>query len=186
MLSYKESQLIYYSLTSFSRVSWIKSTVILESIRSQLHPVVNEYLGSSVRDLLQKVIQKHIAELMKEIKQEESQKNDIDKAEATDLSTQVKRKHDDQDEDPTVGSDKGKEKKRRRKDTQPSKKPSTSKESFKGKTSSKTSKSGKSVTAEEPNEDNVHDMTLDVMENSTDEMGNADEQLDGEATPKAD
>ncbi|GJZ62523.1 hypothetical protein Tco_0618660 [Tanacetum coccineum] len=62
-------------------------------------------------------------------------------------------KHDDQDEDPTAGSDQGKEKKRPRRDTQPSNKCSASKESSKGKTLSKTSKSGKSVTAEEPHEE---------------------------------
>ncbi|GJU26671.1 hypothetical protein Tco_1165292 [Tanacetum coccineum] len=58
--------------------------------------------------------------------------DDMDKVTAAaDPSTQVKRKHDDQDEDPTIGSDQGKEKKRLRKDTQPSKKSSASKESSK-------------------------------------------------------
>nr|GEU35595.1 hypothetical protein [Tanacetum cinerariifolium] len=57
------------------------------------------------------------------------------------LGDSLQRKHDDQDEDPTAGSDRGKEKKRPRKDTQPSKKSSTSKKSSKGITPSKTSKS---------------------------------------------
>ncbi|GJT53484.1 retrovirus-related pol polyprotein from transposon TNT 1-94 [Tanacetum coccineum] len=93
------------------------------------------------------------------------------------------KKHDDQDEDPTAGSDQGKDKKRPRLDNQPSKKSSTSKESSKGNTPSKTSKSGKSVTTKEPDEEHVHDMTLDAKENIIDEMGNADEQPDGEAEP---
>ncbi|GJX19885.1 hypothetical protein Tco_0222562 [Tanacetum coccineum] len=84
--------------------------------------------------------------------------DDIDKAAAAaDQSTQVKRNHDDQDEDPTARSDQGKEKKRPRKDTQPSKKYSASKESSKY-----------------------------VEENIVDEMGNAKEQHDGEAAPKTD
>ncbi|GJZ67218.1 hypothetical protein Tco_0630458 [Tanacetum coccineum] len=50
----------------------------------------------------------------------------------------------------------------------------------------KTSKSGKSVTAEEPVEEHVREMTMDVEENIVDNMGNANEQPDGEAAPKTD
>nr|GEU31917.1 pentatricopeptide repeat-containing protein [Tanacetum cinerariifolium] len=92
-------------------------------------------------------------------------------------------KHDDQDEDPTDGSDQGKDKKRPRKDTQPLKKSSTSKESCKGNNSPKTFKSGKSVTAEEPDEEHVHEMSMDVEENIVHDMGNANEQPNGEAPP---
>ncbi|GJY40104.1 hypothetical protein Tco_0427374 [Tanacetum coccineum] len=112
--------------------------------------------------------------------------DDMDKDAAADQSTQVKRKHDDQDKDPTTGSYQGKEKKMPQKDTQPSNKSSVSKESSKGKTSSKTSKSGKSVTTEEPNEEHVHDVSMDDKEHIIDEMGNAEEQPDGETTPKTD
>ncbi|GJU14815.1 hypothetical protein Tco_1142781 [Tanacetum coccineum] len=113
--------------------------------------------------------------------------DDMDKAAAAAYqSTQVKRKHDDKGEDPTAGSDQGKEKKRPRRDTQPSKKSSTSKESYKGKTSSKTSKPGKYVTEEEPDEEHVHDVSMDAEENIVDEIGNADEQPDGEASLKTD
>ncbi|GJS41526.1 hypothetical protein Tco_0566569 [Tanacetum coccineum] len=104
--------------------------------------------------------------------------DDMDKAVAADQSTQVKRKHDDQDEDPTAGSDRGKGKKRPRKDTQQSKKSSTSKESSKGTTSSKTSKSGKSVSAKEPDEEHVHEVIMDAEGNIANEMGNAKEQPD--------
>ncbi|GJX80066.1 hypothetical protein Tco_0328215 [Tanacetum coccineum] len=234
------------------------STVILESIRSQVPPAVNKYLRSSLGDSLQKVLQKHTEELKQEFKQQESQKSaleimkikqehaskqkwpkysstpfdknaeneykhkdilfkmmlasksyekhpahqalydaliqslfvdedDMDQvAAAMGESALLKRKHDDQDEDPTVGSNQGKDKKRPRKDTQPSKKSYASKESSKGNTPPKTYKSGKFVTVEEPNEEHVHDMSLDAEENIADEMGKADEHPDGEAAPKND
>ncbi|GJR38514.1 hypothetical protein Tco_1214198 [Tanacetum coccineum] len=86
--------------------------------------------------------------------------DDMDQAAATmNQSALLKRKHDDQDEDPTAGSNQGKEKKRPRKDTQPLKKSSTSKESCK-------------------DEEHMHAMSLDAEENIVDEMGNADEQPD--------
>ncbi|GJW80611.1 hypothetical protein Tco_0144586 [Tanacetum coccineum] len=47
----------------------------------------------------------------------------------------------------------------------------------------KSSKSGKSITVEEPNEEHVYDISLDVKENIIDEMGNVDEQPNGEAEP---
>ncbi|GJU43763.1 hypothetical protein Tco_1201029 [Tanacetum coccineum] len=112
---------------------------------------------------------------------------DMDKVAATiDPSTQLKRNHDDQDEDPTARSDQGKEKKRPRKDTQPSKKSSVSSESSKVKTLPKTSKYGKSVTAKEPHEKHVHEISMDAEENIVDEMSNADEQPYGEDAPKID
>ncbi|GKC02442.1 hypothetical protein Tco_0994052, partial [Tanacetum coccineum] len=48
------------------------SAVIFESIRSQVPPAVNEFLGSSLGDSLQKVLQKHTEELKQEVKQQES------------------------------------------------------------------------------------------------------------------
>nr|GFC51800.1 hypothetical protein [Tanacetum cinerariifolium] len=71
-------------------------------------------------------------------------------------------------------------------DPQPSKKSFASKESSKGKTLPKTSKSRKSTTAEEPDEENVHEVSMDAEENVTSDMGNVDEQTDGEAIPKTD
>nr|GEV62486.1 hypothetical protein [Tanacetum cinerariifolium] len=44
-----------------------------------------------------------------------------------------------------------------------------------GKTPPKSSKSGKSITAKEPDEEHVLDMSVDVEENIIDEMGNVDE-----------
>ncbi|GJV32890.1 hypothetical protein Tco_1393290 [Tanacetum coccineum] len=83
-------------------------------------------------------------------------------------------------------SDQGKEKKRPSKDTQPSKKSSASSESSKVKTPPKTSKYGKSVTAEEPHEKHVHEISMDAEENIVDEMSNADEQPYGDDAPKID
>ncbi|GKC02441.1 hypothetical protein Tco_0994051, partial [Tanacetum coccineum] len=58
--------------------------------------------------------------------------NDMDQAAtAMGQSAQLKRRHDNQDEDPTAGLDQGKDKKRPRKDTQPLKKSYASKESSK-------------------------------------------------------
>nr|GEW30421.1 hypothetical protein [Tanacetum cinerariifolium] len=103
-----------------------------------------------------------------------------------DQSAQLKRKHDDQDEDPTAGSDQGKDKKRPRKDTQPLKKSFASKVSSKGNTIPKTSKSCKSVIVEEQDEEHVHDMLLDAEENIADEIRNANKLPNGEATPNTD
>ncbi|GJY26160.1 hypothetical protein Tco_0400886 [Tanacetum coccineum] len=63
-------------------------------------------------------------------------------------------------------------------------KSSASNESSKGKTPPKTSKSGKSATAEEPDEEHVHEVSMDAEENFASNMGNADEQTDGEAVLK--
>ncbi|GJV00228.1 hypothetical protein Tco_1329498 [Tanacetum coccineum] len=176
------------------------SEVILESIKSLVPPAVNEYLGSGLGDSLQKKgilfkmmmasksYEKHPAykdlydALLKSLFMDE---DDMDKYLAdADQSTQVKRKHDDQDEDPTTGSDQGKEKKRPRKDTQPSKKSSASKESSKGKTPPKNYKSGKSITVEEPDEEHVHEVSMDAEEKIINEMCNIKEQPDDEAVPK--
>nr|GFA12662.1 hypothetical protein [Tanacetum cinerariifolium] len=124
----KESSFVF-KLCKFD--AWFKvdhSTVFSESIKSQVPPAVNEYLGSSLGDSLQK----------------------------------------------TKG--------RTRKVIQPSNKSSAFKESSKGKTPPKTSKSGKSVITEEPDEEHLHDMSLDVKENIVDEMGNADEQPNDKIT----
>ncbi|GJS99460.1 hypothetical protein Tco_0820630 [Tanacetum coccineum] len=124
---------------------------------------------------------------VKELKQVNYSTIDMDRvAAAMGESSQFKRKHEDKDEDPTAGLNQGKDKKRPRKDTKPSKKSSESKDSSKGNTPPKSSKSGKSVTAKEPNEEHMHDMLLDAKENIVDETSNVDEHPDGEATPKND
>ncbi|GJU31058.1 hypothetical protein Tco_1174647 [Tanacetum coccineum] len=71
------------------------TTVILESIRSQVPLTVNEYLGLSLEDSLQKVLQKHTEELKQELKQQESQKiaSEIIKIEQEHASKQKWPKH---------------------------------------------------------------------------------------------
>nr|GEY13665.1 hypothetical protein [Tanacetum cinerariifolium] len=161
---------------------------ILTMIRSQVPSVVNEYLGSSLGDSLQKAYEKHHAykalydALIKSLFVDEY---DMDQAAgAMGESALFKRKHDDQDEDPTAGSDQGKDKKRPRKNTQPSKKSFASKESTKGNTPPKTSKSGKS----HPRTPLKVILLLKLLnlENIVDEMGNTDEQPNGEAVPNTD
>ncbi|GJU12228.1 hypothetical protein Tco_1134624 [Tanacetum coccineum] len=165
------------------------SAVIFESIRSQVPPTVNDSLGSSLGDSLQKIKQEHASKqkwskhsttpfdkimenkykqkdilfkMMMASKSYEKHpahkelynaliqslfldQDDMDQAAtAMGQSALLKRKHDDQNEDPI--------------------------ESSKGSAPHKTSKSGKSVTAEEPDEEHVHDMSLDVEENIVNEM----------------
>ncbi|GJZ23516.1 hypothetical protein Tco_0560975 [Tanacetum coccineum] len=87
-----------------------------------------------------------------------------------------KRDHDDdnKDEDPPVGPNQRKKTKRSRtKKSEPSKKSSTTKESFKSKSPAKTSKSGKSVTIEEPIEEPVEptfEMASDDIEQTVDDV----------------
>nr|GEV81081.1 hypothetical protein [Tanacetum cinerariifolium] len=176
------------------------SSKILATISSQVPSAVNEYLGLSIGDSLQKKDilfkmmlasksyekhQAHKALYDAHIKSLLVDEDDMDQAVvAMGESALLKRKHDDQDEDPTAGSNKGKDKKRPRKDTQASKKSSASKSSSKGNTPPKAFKSGKHVYVEEPEEAHVHVMSLDVEENIVDEMGNADEQPDGKFAKK--
>ncbi|GKC24022.1 hypothetical protein Tco_1026172 [Tanacetum coccineum] len=91
--------------------------------------------------------------------------DDMDKAAAADLSTQLKRKHDDQDEDPSAGPNQGKKTNRgRTKELESSKKSSTSKETSKGNTPPKASSTDKSVNAEETVAKPSEEVTIDVEE----------------------
>ncbi|GKB91205.1 hypothetical protein Tco_0963477, partial [Tanacetum coccineum] len=77
---------------------------------------------------------------------------------------------DDQDEDPSVGSNQGKKtKKRRVSESESSKKTSTTKESSKGESMARTSKSGKFVTAKESVEEPVFEIVLDDVEQIVDD-----------------
>ncbi|GJW08216.1 hypothetical protein Tco_1570639 [Tanacetum coccineum] len=72
----------------------------------------------------------------------------------------LKRKHDDQDEDPFAGSNQGKRKKRSGKDFEPSNTSSASKKTSKGDTSPKSFKTGKSASAEESVKEATHEATM--------------------------
>ncbi|GJX24576.1 hypothetical protein Tco_0230872 [Tanacetum coccineum] len=87
-----------------------------------------------------------------------------------------KRDHgDDQDEDPSTGSNQGKKtKKRKVNESESRKKTSTTKESSKGKFPARTSKSGKSVIAKESIEEQVFEIASnDVEQTVDDKVGDA-------------
>nr|GEW19653.1 retrovirus-related Pol polyprotein from transposon TNT 1-94 [Tanacetum cinerariifolium] len=88
--------------------------------------------------------------------------NKVMKAEGNDGKR--KRRHDEKDQDPPVGSDQGIKKRRTRKDVKSLKKSSKSKESAKGKTLSNTSKTGKSVSVDKSVHEPKHVVQMDVKE----------------------
>ncbi|GJQ96995.1 hypothetical protein Tco_0008134 [Tanacetum coccineum] len=139
------------------------SLAILAMIRSQVPSAVNEYLGSILGDSLQKMTWIKLLLLWVNLL---NLRESMTIKKNTLLLDQMKG--------------------RTRKDTQPSKKSSASKESTKGNTPPKSSKFGKFVTTEEPDEEHMHDMSIDAKENIVDEMGNVDEHPDGDAALKND
>ncbi|GJX21327.1 retrovirus-related pol polyprotein from transposon TNT 1-94, partial [Tanacetum coccineum] len=112
--------------------------------------------------------------------------NDMDQR-VFDPSIQIKRRHDNKDQDPPINTKK-KTKRRRTIESEPSKKSLTSKESSKGKTPPKASKTDKSVTAEESVEELIHEVAMNVEEPSNNNVVNdADQpQNDGEQPKKDD
>ncbi|GJT92339.1 hypothetical protein Tco_1081184 [Tanacetum coccineum] len=87
------------------------------------------------------------------------------------------------DDDIAPGPNQGKKTKRSRtKESEPSKKSSTSKETSKGKSPAKTSKSGKSVTVEEP----VFEMATDDIEQTIDDGANDADQPPDDSTQSKD
>ncbi|GJV91360.1 retrovirus-related pol polyprotein from transposon TNT 1-94 [Tanacetum coccineum] len=99
----------------------------------------------------------------------------------------VLRKRDRDDEDPSSGLNQCKKTKRSRtKESEPSKKSSTSKESSKCKSPAKTSKSGKSVTAEEPVEELIFEMASDDIEQTVDDVANDVNQPPNDSTQTKD
>ncbi|GKE03639.1 hypothetical protein Tco_1395657, partial [Tanacetum coccineum] len=95
----------------------------------------------------------------------------------------VLRKRDRDNEDPSAGPNQGKKTKRcRTKESKPSKKSSTYKQSSKGKSPAKTSKSGKSVTIEEP----VFKMAYDEIEQTVDDVAKDADQPSDDLTQTKD
>ncbi|GKC70675.1 hypothetical protein Tco_1116558 [Tanacetum coccineum] len=79
-------------------------------------------------------------------------------------------REDDQNEDPSAGSNQGKKtQKRRVNESESSKKTSTATESSKGKSSARTSKSGKSATAKESVEEPIFEVASDDVEQTLDD-----------------
>ncbi|GJS29378.1 hypothetical protein Tco_0489998 [Tanacetum coccineum] len=94
----------------------------------------------------------------------------------------VLRKRDHDDKDPSAGPNQDKKTKRSRtKEPEPSKKSSTYKESSKGKSLAKTSKSGKSMTVEEPVE-----MASDDIEQTIDDVVTDADQIHADSTQTKD
>nr|GEY03783.1 hypothetical protein [Tanacetum cinerariifolium] len=82
------------------------------------------------------------------------------------VSSDHKRKHDNDDEEPLAGPNQGKKTKRRRtKESKSSKKPSSTKETPKGKTPSKDSKTGKFAFTKELVEEPIAEVVMDDMGN---------------------
>ncbi|GJS53973.1 hypothetical protein Tco_0627335 [Tanacetum coccineum] len=180
------------------------TTTLRASLRSEIPPAVNAYLGSSLGDALQKVLLKHMEKLIQKYPRHVNYKDMIKESVQANIINEVKnqlpkflpkavfdfatpviqstqqshpekvlRKRDHDDENPSAGPNQGKKTKRSRtKESEPSKKSSTSKESSKGKSPTKTSKSGKSVTTEEPVEEPVFEMVSDDFEQIVDDVAN--------------
>ncbi|GJS09966.1 hypothetical protein Tco_0366762 [Tanacetum coccineum] len=90
-------------------------------------------------------------------------------------------------EDPSARPNQGKKTKTSKtKESEPSKKSYTSKESSKGKSPAKTSKFSKSVTAKEPVEEIVFEMTSDKIEQTVDDVANDVDQPPDDSTQTKD
>ncbi|GJZ67217.1 hypothetical protein Tco_0630457 [Tanacetum coccineum] len=93
---------------------------VINEVKNQLPKVVKDLVKSRMESTVQNALQKDPINLEKHESQKDTleiHEDDIDKVVVADPSTQLNRKHDDQDEDPTARSDQGNEKKKPRKDT---------------------------------------------------------------------
>ncbi|GJU70825.1 hypothetical protein Tco_1262230 [Tanacetum coccineum] len=147
-------------------------TESLAALKTQVPFVVDNYLGSKVRDVFQKELKKHTDE------------NAMDKGVANTVQDH-KRRHDDDDdddEDPSARPNHGKKIKRRRtKESESSKNPSTSKETPKGKASSSGFKTGKSASVMEPVKEPIAEV---VMDDAGNDVVRDDDQLQDSSEPK--
>ncbi|GJR63434.1 hypothetical protein Tco_1505596 [Tanacetum coccineum] len=99
-------------------------------------------------------------------------------------SALLKRKHDDQDKDPSAGSNPGtKTKRRRTRESGSSKKSSTSKDTSQGNSPPKTSKFDKSMHAEERVVEPTEEVTMD---NAIENVINDVDQPQDDSKPKTD
>nr|GEV50401.1 hypothetical protein [Tanacetum cinerariifolium] len=117
----------------------------------------------------------------------QSPRDDMDKAVA-DLPTQVKRRHDDQDEDPSAGPNQGRKTKRKRtKESESSKKSSTLIETSKGNTPPKALGTDKIVNGEKTVAKPTEKVTMDAKENIiNDDVINDAAQRREDSVPKID
>ncbi|GJT96323.1 hypothetical protein Tco_1091841 [Tanacetum coccineum] len=179
------------------------TTTLLTSLRSKIPSSINAYLGSSLGDALQKSVQANIINEVKNLLPKFLPKAVSDFAtQAVESLSEYKLKtilfnkmdkrrsyltHDKNQAlydalfnslslDDAIGK---KTKRSRTKESELSKKSYTTKESSKGKSPAKTSKSGKSVTVEEPVEEAIFEMaTYDIEQTVDDVVNDADQPPD--------
>ncbi|GJU05273.1 hypothetical protein Tco_1121703 [Tanacetum coccineum] len=184
------------------------STTILESIKFEVPEAVNKYLGTALEDTLQ---EDDVSKFIK-VKQEPAAKEKMPKYSTTPYDQvaedehkqkeilfqmmmaskshkkhpaykELKRRHNDKDQDHPAGSDQGMNKRRTRKAAEPLKKFSKSKESAKGKTLSNTSKIGKSVSADKSVREPKHVVQIDVEEPNLNKMANDADEPQADTIP---
>ncbi|GJW11465.1 hypothetical protein Tco_1577292 [Tanacetum coccineum] len=156
------------------------TTTLRASHKYEIPSTVNAYLGSSLGDALRKNALEKTPLLLA---QSSSQAQSSLKAAYQANPKKVLRKRDRDNEDPSAGPNQGKKTKRcRTKESKPSKKSSTYKQSSKGKSPAKTSKSGKSVTIEEP----VFKMAYDEIEQTVDDVAKDADQPSDDLTQTKD
>nr|GEZ02901.1 hypothetical protein [Tanacetum cinerariifolium] len=139
------------------------SLKVISTIKSEVPNAVKEYLGSSLDDALHKVIQKNFANIIKEhsvlaetvkrLRQQYAPQKGVEEIREIKIEharKQQKRKLDDanNDEGPSVGSERGLKRQKTSKDTETSKK-SKSTESSKGTSKSQPKSTSKPAQAEE-------------------------------------
>ncbi|GJR88294.1 hypothetical protein Tco_0212305 [Tanacetum coccineum] len=135
------------------------SAEAITDLKTQVSTVVDDYLGSKVRDVFQKELQKHIVDLIQKYYLTQASENPANHRLYHALMEALIK--DENAMDKGV-ADTGKMMKRRRtKESVSSKKPSATKETPKGKALSKGSKTGKSASVKEPVEEPIAEVVMD-------------------------
>ncbi|GJV65563.1 hypothetical protein Tco_1476391 [Tanacetum coccineum] len=143
------------------------TTTLCASLRSEIPSAVNAYLGSSLGDALQKVLQKHTEELIHKYLQQVAYKEMIEESVQANIINEVKNllpkflpKAVSDFATPVIQKH--------------------------GKSPAKTSKSGKSVTIEEPVEESIFEIAFDDIEQTVDDVANDADQPPDESTQTKD
>ncbi|GJV06144.1 hypothetical protein Tco_1343800 [Tanacetum coccineum] len=153
------------------------SSSILATIRSQVPPVVNEYLGSSLRDALQKIKQEHVAK-EKMPKFLTTLYDQAAEAEFKQKEILFKMIRESKSYEKHLTQKALKRKRSSGKDYEPSKTSSASKETSKGDTPPKSFKISKYASAEESVKEATHDVTMDDEELVQENVIDADQPQD--------
>ncbi|GJW40899.1 hypothetical protein Tco_0066744 [Tanacetum coccineum] len=150
----------------------------LAAFKTQVPFVVDNYIGSKVRDVFQKELKKHTADLIQKYYLQQAKKQKMSKftIKSTDKATLKE-----YDQKSALYQTMNANKRRRTKESKSSKKPSTTKETLKGKAPSKGSKTGKSILAKEPIKEPIAEV---VMDDAGDDMVHDDDQPQDASEPK--